>query len=87
MALLDKFSVFLEDRKPLLSIKPAIFGTNIEKLYSATEASIGRIEHFLQKQRFKLNGGSVQPFALPGVEGKVLIRLRALRQDWADAIQ
>ena len=40
MALLDKFSVFLEDRKPLLSIKPAIFGTTIEKLFSATEASI-----------------------------------------------
>ncbi len=40
MPLLDKFSSFLEERKQLLSVKPDIFGTKIEKMYSATEASI-----------------------------------------------
>ncbi|MGY8813436.1 MAG: serine palmitoyltransferase [Gammaproteobacteria bacterium] len=40
MSLFDKFSTFLEESEPLLSIKPDIFGTKIEKLYSSTEASI-----------------------------------------------
>ena len=41
MDLFDKFSVFGDDRKALLEIRPSIFGTPIEKMYSATEASIG----------------------------------------------
>jgi 8-amino-7-oxononanoate synthase len=41
MPLLDKFSSFLKEREQLLSIKPDIFGTRIEKMYSPTEASIG----------------------------------------------
>ena len=40
MSLLDKFSTFFEESKPLLSIRPEIFGTKIEKLYSPTEAQI-----------------------------------------------
>ena len=40
MDLFDKFSVFGDDRKALLEIRPSIFGTPIEKMYSATEASI-----------------------------------------------
>ncbi len=40
MSLLDKFSVLLEERQNLLAIKPEIFGTKIENMYSATEASI-----------------------------------------------
>ncbi len=40
MALLDKFSSILKDREQLLSIEPAIFGTNVERMYSPTEASI-----------------------------------------------
>ena len=41
MNLFDKFSAFGEDRRILLSIRPEIFGTPIEEMYSATEASIG----------------------------------------------
>jgi 8-amino-7-oxononanoate synthase len=41
MDLFDKFSAFGDDRKALLEIRPSIFGTPIEKMYSATEASIG----------------------------------------------
>jgi 8-amino-7-oxononanoate synthase len=40
MALFDKFAVFGEDRRALLSIRPSIFGTPVEKMYSATEAGI-----------------------------------------------
>lgn len=40
MALFDKFSAFSDDRKALLSLRPSIFGTPVEKMYSATEASI-----------------------------------------------
>jgi 8-amino-7-oxononanoate synthase len=40
MTLFDKFTTFLEERKDILAVKPEIFGTNIEKLYSSTEASI-----------------------------------------------
>ncbi|NNE38328.1 MAG: pyridoxal phosphate-dependent aminotransferase family protein, partial [Gammaproteobacteria bacterium] len=40
MTLLDKFSSFLKDQEHLLSIKPDIFGTNIDRMYSPTEASI-----------------------------------------------
>jgi 8-amino-7-oxononanoate synthase len=41
MDLFDKFNTFLKDKAPLLSIKPDIFGTSIEQMYSATEALIG----------------------------------------------
>lgn len=41
MALFDKFSTFLVERKPFLDIKPQIFGSTIEQMYSPTEASIG----------------------------------------------
>jgi len=41
MDLFDKFAAFGDDRKALLEIRPSIFGTPIEKMYSATEASIG----------------------------------------------
>lgn len=41
MALFDKFSALFEERKPLLAIEPAVFGTHIDEMYSATEASIG----------------------------------------------
>lgn len=41
MALFDKFSAFLNERQELLAIKPEIFGTRIEEMYSPTEALIG----------------------------------------------
>jgi len=41
MGLFNKFAAFGEDRRALLAIRPEIFGTPIEKMYSATEASIG----------------------------------------------
>lgn len=41
MDLLDKFAAFIADKEPLLSVRPEIFGTPIEKMYSPTEASIG----------------------------------------------
>ncbi len=41
MNLFDKFTTFIADKEPLLAIKPEIFGTPIEKMYSPTEASIG----------------------------------------------
>lgn len=41
MDLFDKFSAFGEDRRALLAIRPSIFGTPVEKMYSATEAGIG----------------------------------------------
>lgn len=41
MALFDKFASFDEGKKALLAIRPSIFGTPVEKMYSATEASIG----------------------------------------------
>jgi len=40
MGLLDKFSVFAEQKKALMSVKPDIFGTHIDEIYSATEAGI-----------------------------------------------
>jgi len=40
MDLFDKFNTFLKDKAPLLAIKPEIFGTRIEQMYSATEARI-----------------------------------------------
>ncbi len=44
MALFDKFSMFLVERKPFLDIKPEIFGSTIERMHSPTEASIdGRV--------------------------------------------
>ena len=41
MNLFDKFAAFTADKQALLSVKPDILGTPIEKMYSATEASIG----------------------------------------------
>lgn len=40
MSLFDKFASLLQQRQELLAIKPEIFGTKIEHMYSATEASI-----------------------------------------------
>jgi len=40
MDLFDKFNSFLMDNETLLSIKPEIFGTRIDEMYSSTEASI-----------------------------------------------
>lgn len=40
MSLFDKFSALLDERQDLLAIKPDIFGTKIDHMYSATEASI-----------------------------------------------
>ncbi|MEX2352689.1 MAG: aminotransferase class I/II-fold pyridoxal phosphate-dependent enzyme, partial [Gammaproteobacteria bacterium] len=40
MDLFDKFNTFLEEKSALLAIKPDIFGTKIEEMYSATEARI-----------------------------------------------
>ena len=41
MALLDKFTRLLEERRPVLEIEPAVFGTHVDQIYSATEAAIG----------------------------------------------
>ena len=40
MSLLEKFTTFVEDKQDLISVKPEIFGTPIEEIYSATEARI-----------------------------------------------
>lgn len=40
MGLFKKFDTFVAEKQALLSIKPAIFGTPVEKMYSATEAIV-----------------------------------------------